>query len=180
MPFKKLSERERCRGHSIWMGEAEFEAPDGRRFTRDIVHHPGAVSVVAVHDDGRAVLVRQFRAPVDMEVLEVPAGKRDVEGEDPAVTATRELAEEVGLEAEHVELLLQFYNSPGFCDEHSFIYLATGLVECATAPVGIEEEAMEIVSVPLDDVPGLIAAGELVDAKSIIGLLLARERLAGS
>ena len=180
MPFRKLSERELCRGHSIWMGDAEFEAPDGRRFSRDIVHHPGAVSVVAVHDDGRAVLVRQFRAPVDMEVLEVPAGKRDVEGEDPAVTAARELAEEVGLEAEHVELLLEFYNSPGFCDEHSFIYLATGLVECPAAPAGIEEESMEIVFVPLDDVPGLIATGELVDAKSIIGLLLARERLAGT
>ena len=178
--FKKLGERELLRGHSsapVWFGEGEFEAPDGSRFTRDIVHHPGAVSVVPVLDDGRAVLVRQYRGPLDTEILEIPAGKRDVPGEEPVVTARRELEEEVGLRAEHVELLLEFYNSPGFCDEHSYSYLATGLSECAKAPVGLEERDMQIEYVLLDDVPGLIASGELVDAKSIIGLLLARERL---
>jgi len=176
--FRKLEETLLHRAHSISLVEAEIEGSDGRRFQRDIVHHPGAVSVVAVHDDGRAVLVRQYRAALDTEVLEIPAGKRDVEGEPPDVTASRELAEEVGLVAEHIELLGEFYNSPGFCDEHSFTYLATGLTSCDTAPVGPEEEVMEVVHVPLDDVPGLITAGELTDAKSIIGLLLARERLA--
>ena len=176
--FEKLGERELCRGHSIWMGEADFAAPDGRRFSRDIVHHPGAVSVVPVLDDGRAVLVRQFRAPILGELLEIPAGKRDVDGEPPVETARRELAEEVGYVAEDVELLVEFFNSPGFCDEHSFAYLATGLTPCDLSPVGIEEESMEIELVPLDDVPGLIATGELCDAKSIIALLLARERLA--
>ncbi|HEX4821074.1 MAG TPA: NUDIX hydrolase, partial [Acidimicrobiales bacterium] len=102
----------------------------------------------------------------------------DVDGEPPATTARRELAEEVGLEADNVELLGEFYNSPGFCDEHSYSYLATGLTSCATAPVGPEEEVMQIVHVALDDVPGLISSGELTDAKSIIGLLLARARLA--
>src|SRR5438128_4727069 len=108
--FRKLSERERCRGHSIWMSEADFEAPDGQRFSRDIVHHPGAVSVVAVDFDGRAVLLRQFRSAIDAELLEIPAGKRDVDGEEPAITAARELAEEVGLKAAHMELLAEFYN----------------------------------------------------------------------
>ena len=178
MGFRRLGEQLLHQAHSISLVEAEFEAPNGTRFRRDIVHHPGAVSVVAVHDDGRAVLVRQYRAPLGTELLEVPAGKRDVEGEPPEVTAGRELAEEVGLAAEHIELLAEFYNSPGFCDEHSYSYLATGLTDCGTAPVGPEEEVMEIVRIPLDDVPGLIAAGELIDAKSIIGLLLARERLA--
>jgi len=177
--FRKLDETLLHQAHSISLVEAEIEAPDGHRFRRDIVHHPGAVSVVAVHDDGRAVLVRQYRAPLDGDVLEIPAGKRDVEGEPPEVTAGRELAEEVGLVAEHIELLGEFYNSPGFCDEHSFTYLATGLTSCATAPVGPEEEVMEVVHIPLADVPGLIASGELTDAKSIIGLLLARERLGG-
>jgi ADP-ribose diphosphatase len=176
--FKKLSEAEICRGHAIWIGEAEFEAPDGEHFKRDIVHHPGAVSVVPVLDDGRVVLVRQFRAPVNGDVLEIPAGKRDVEGEEPSITAGRELEEEVGLRAEKIELLLDFYNSPGFCDEHSFAYLATGLTECEKAPVGPEEAAMTIEYISLDDVPGLIASGELTDAKSIIALLLARERMA--
>ena len=124
------------------------------------------------------MLVRQFRAPVDGDVLEIPAGKRDVDGEEPSATANRELEEEVGLRADNIELLLEFYNSPGFCDEHSFAYLATGLSECERAPVGPEESAMTIEYVGLDDVPGLIAAGELVDAKSIIALLAARERMA--
>jgi ADP-ribose pyrophosphatase len=175
--FRKLGEKLLHQAHSISLVEAHIEGPDGRRFQRDIVHHPGAVSIVAVHDDRRAVLVRQYRAPLDADVLEIPAGKRDVEGEPPEVTAGRELAEEVGLVAEHIELLGKFYNSPGFCDEHSYTYLATGLTTCATAPVGPEEEVMQVVHVPLDDVPGLIATGELTDAKSIIGLLLARERL---
>ena len=174
--FKKLGEVEICRGHAIWIGEAEFEGPDGGHFKRDIVHHPGAVSVVPLLDDGRVVLVRQFRAPVNGDILEIPAGKRDVEGEDPSLTAKRELEEEVGLRAEKVELLLDFYNSPGFCDEHSFAYLATGLTECERAPVGPEEAAMTIEYIRLDDVPDLIASGELTDAKSIIALLLARER----
>jgi len=176
--FRKLEETLLHRAHSISLVEAEIEGPDGRRFRRDIVHHPGAVSVVAVRDDGRAVLVQQYRAALDADVLEIPAGKRDVEGEPPEATASRELAEEVGLVAEHIELLGEFYNSPGFCDEHSFTYLATGLTSCDAAPVGPEEEVMEIVHVPLDDVPGLITSGQLTDAKSIIGLLLARERLA--
>jgi 8-oxo-dGTP pyrophosphatase MutT (NUDIX family) len=177
VPFRKVGEELLHQAHSISLVEVELEAPNGTRFKRDVVHHPGAVSVVAVHDDGRAVLVRQFRAPLETEVLEIPAGKRDVQGEPPEQTAARELAEEVGLTAEHIELLGEFYNSPGFCDEHSYTYLATGLAECGTAPVGPEEEVMEIVRIPLDDIPGLIAAGDLVDAKSIIGLLLARERL---
>jgi ADP-ribose pyrophosphatase len=176
--FRRLGEQLLHQAHSISLVEAEIEGPDGRQFRRDIVHHPGAVSIVAVHDDGRAVLVRQYRAPLDAELLEIPAGTRDVEGEPPEVTAGRELAEEVGLVAQHIELLGEFYNSPGFCDEHSFTYLATGLTTCAAAPVGPEEEVMQVVPVPLDDVPGLIATGELTDAKSIIGLLLARERLA--
>jgi ADP-ribose pyrophosphatase len=134
--------------------------------------------VVAVHDDGRAVLVRQFRAPIDGDLLEIPAGKRDVDGEDPAATARRELEEEVGLHAENIELLLEFYNSPGFCDEHSWAYLATGLTGCERAPVGPEESVMTIEHIALDDVPGLIAAGDLVDAKSIIALLMARDRMA--
>jgi ADP-ribose pyrophosphatase len=176
--FKKLGAAELYRAHSIWLEEVEYETPDGERFTRAIVRHPGAVSVVALREDGRAVLVRQFRAAIDRDVLEIPAGKRDVEGEDPSTTAQRELEEEVGLRADTVELLVEFYNSPGFCDEHSYAYLATGLTECDRAPIGPEESAMTIEYVALDDVPKLIAAGELTDAKSIIALLMARERIA--
>jgi len=176
--FEKLGERELYRAHSIWLGEATFRGPDGAEFTRDIVHHPGAVSVVPVLDDGRVVMIRQFRAPIDGDLLEIPAGKRDVDGEPPDITARRELEEEVGLLAGNVELLVEFYNSPGFCDEHSYAFLATGLTQCERQPVGPEESAMTIEYIDLDDVPRLMAAGQLVDAKSIIALLVARERLA--
>jgi 8-oxo-dGTP pyrophosphatase MutT (NUDIX family) len=176
--FAKRGEQEIYKGHVISLASATFVAPDGEEFQRDVVHHPGAVSVVPVHDDGTVTLVRQFRAPLDAELLEVPAGKRDVEGEDVAVTASRELAEEVGLVAGRLELLVEFYNSPGFCDEHSFIFLARDLTECAMQRDGVEEDAMVIEHVRLEDVPSLIASREITDAKTIIGLMLTRERLA--
>ena len=74
-----------------------FERPTATTFDRDIVHHPGAVAVVPLDDDGQVVMVRQYRAPIDQLLLEIPAGKRDVHGEDPELTAARELAEETGL-----------------------------------------------------------------------------------
>ena len=179
MSFRKLGERTQWTGTLVSAGLGTFVDPDGNEFERDVVHHPGAVVVVPVTDDGEVVLVRQYRAAVDRELLEVPAGKRDVLDEPVELTAHRELEEEVGLRAANMVKLAEFYNSPGFCDEHSFLFLATGLTPCATSFQGHEEQHMTIEQVPLDSVPGLIAAGELVDAKSIVGLLLARERLRG-
>ncbi len=91
----------------------------------------------------------------------------------------RELEEEVGMKAASMTKIAEFYNSPGFCDEHSHLFLATGLTPCATSFQGHEEQHMTIERVALDAVPELIASGELVDAKSIVGLLVARERLRG-
>ena len=127
--------------------------------------------------DGEVILVRQYRAAIDGELLEVPAGKRDVTDEPVEVTAHRELEEEVGMKAGSMTKLAEFYNSPGFCDEHSFLFLATDLTPCATSFQGHEEQHMTIERVPLDSVPALIAAGDLVDAKSMIALCLAREHL---
>ena len=159
----------------------EIQGADGGRHERSVVRHPGAVAVVAVDPSGeRALLVRQYRASIDGDLLEVPAGKRDVEGEPPEVTAARELDEEVGYRAGRLVKLAEFYNSPGFCDEYSHIYAALDVVPTAgPQPVGPEETAMTIEWIELTDVERLIAAGELVDAKSIIGLLLTRRYLAG-
>ena len=176
-PFRKLSERTVFEGSLIRVGTATFEGPDGDTFERDVVHHPGAVSVVPLLDDGRVVLVRQYRAAIDMDLLEIPAGKRDVADEPPETTARRELAEEVGLEAGCMELLAEFYNSPGFCDEHSWVFLARDLTECDLDLQGIEEQHMTIERVPLADVPGMVRRGEITDAKTIIGLALARDRV---
>jgi ADP-ribose pyrophosphatase len=178
-PFRKLAEREIHRGHLISVGAATFESPTGETFDRDVVHHPGAVSIVPVVDEGSGVLmVRQFRAAIEGDLLEIPAGKRDVAGEPPEVTARRELAEELGMRAGRLEKLAEFYNSPGFCDEHSFVFMGLDLESVgAPEPHGPEEQVMTIERIALDDVPELIASGAIVDAKSIIGLCLAREAL---
>jgi ADP-ribose pyrophosphatase len=178
--FRKLDERLIHQGYVIGVANATFVAPDGTEFERDVVHHPGAVSVVPLHDDGTVTLVRQYRAPLDRMILEIPAGKRDVDGEAPELTAHRELAEEVGLAAVRLELLCRFRNSPGFSDEEVFVFLATELTDVPNAPDGIEEQSMTIERIDLDDVPALVGAGELEDAKTIIGLLLARERRAAA
>lgn len=182
--FRRLSEEIRHQGFLVSLGNATFEAPDGSTFERDVVHHPGAVSVVPVVGDGsegsprEVILVRQYRAAVDKELLEIVAGKRDVTGEAPEETARRELAEEVGMTAGRLTFLAEFYNSPGFCDEHSFVFLGLDLEPTASTAQGIEEQYMTIERVPLDDVVRLITGGEIVDAKTIIGLTLALATLA--
>jgi ADP-ribose pyrophosphatase len=172
-PFRKLSERELYRGPLIGVATATFAGPDGDEFERDVVHHPGAVSVVPLLEDGTVILVRQYRAAIEADLLEIPAGKRDVADEPPEETARRELAEEVGMKAGRLEKLAEFYNSPGFCDEHSWVFLARDLSECADDLQGIEEQHMTVERVALADVPAMIARGEITDAKTIIGLALA-------
>ena len=175
--FRRLDETERFRGTVISVATGRFEAPDGSRFERDVVHHPGAVSVVPLLDDGTVLLVRQYRAAVDEWLLEIPAGKRDRPGEPPELVAGRELVEEIGYEAGELTLLAEYYNSPGFSDELSFTFLGTGLRACATDLQGVEEQHMTIERVAIDSVPALIAARSIRDAKTIVGLLLARESL---
>jgi ADP-ribose pyrophosphatase len=178
--FAHLGDDERFRGWRISVVEATFRAPDGTTFHRDIVRHPGAVAVVAVTDRATAVLVRQYRGALDRSLLEIPAGTRDVEGEPPEATAARELEEEAGVRADRFELLATVANTPGFCDELTALYLATGISESTAARHGHEEEGIEVVELPLDEVDAMVADGRLVDAQTILGLLLARARFAAS
>ena len=182
--FRVVDSTARCQSAFLELVDLQIEASDGARFTRTVVRHPGAVVVVPVVDDD-VILVRQFRAAVDRSLLEVPAGKRDIEGEAPETTAARELEEEIGQSPGRLRKLCEFYNSPGFCDEHTHLYCADRLTPLpARHGVTAEEEAMTVERVPLAATGDLIAAGEIVDAKSIIGLLLtqalvARERDGG-
>lgn len=174
--FEPIDETLKHEGPVVSVYEGRFRAPDGQILVREIIRHPGAVGVVPVVD-GEVVMVRQYRAAIDRHLLEIPAGKLDVDGEPPIAAAARELQEEVGLTAGELTLLAEFHNTPGFCDEYSHCYLAT---DCTPAPSdrqGVEEQAMTIERIALDDVPALIAAGELTDGKSIIGLMLARHHL---
>ena len=165
----------------LQLARLRVESAAGDEFDRHVVHHPGAVVVVPVIGDdqgGRdALMVRQWRVATGRDLLEVPAGKRDVEGEPPEVTANRELEEEIGYVAGRLDKLSEFYNSPGFCDEYTHLFLATELEERTRAAVSHEEAAMTIERIALDAVDDLIATRELIDAKSIIGLLLARRFL---
>ena len=178
--FEHLRDHLLVEGHVVSMFRSEFRAPNGEAFSREVVRHPGAVSVVPLLDDGDVVLVRQYRAPLDRFLLEIPAGKRDVAGEPPEETARRELAEEVGLVAAELVPLTVFHNSVGFCDEESHVFLGTGLSRTEVDLQGIEEQNMTEVRVALRDTPALIAAGEITDAKTVIGLLLALRRIKGA
>jgi ADP-ribose pyrophosphatase len=163
----------------IRLAEAQVEGA-GEQFTRLVVHHPGAVVAVPVNGDDSVLMVRQFRTAAGSELLEVVAGKRDVEAEAPEVTAQRELHEEIGRRAGRLVKLCEFFNSPGFCDEYTHLYAALDLEELdAPAAVNPEERALTLERVRLADVDDLIAQRRIVDAKSIIGLLLTRRYLAG-
>lgn len=177
--FRQLGERRAFQGHLFSVATVRFRDPDGADFERDVVRHPGAVSIVAVAEDRTVTLVRQVRAPIGGTVLEAPAGTCDVDGEDPEATARRELAEEAGLEAAHLERLGTVLNSPGYTDQRTIVFLATGLSPCAPGPEGVEERWMTLETASLDDVEHLVDTGRLMDATTIAGLLLARTRLDG-
>jgi 8-oxo-dGTP pyrophosphatase MutT (NUDIX family) len=169
---------ERIGSESVWEGKVgsvridEFRHPDGSTSVREVVVHPGAVAVVA-HDERFLYLVRQPREVVGEDaLLELPAGKLDVPGESPIDCAKRELAEEVGKAASEWRELKRFYTSPGFADEEVIVYLATELEDAEAE--SDEEERLEVVAWPLEELDRAI--DECRDAKSLIGLLLFKDR----
>lgn len=178
--FRVVGQSTVATGGFLQLADLRVEGPDGVVHERFVVRHPGAVVVVPVTDDGdHVLLVRQYRAAVDRELLEVPAGKRDVVGEPPDATARRELEEEIGHRARALLPLAEFYNTPGFCDEYTYLFCAVGLEPLgARSTQTAEEHEMVVERVALADVDRLVAAREIVDAKTIIGLLLARAHLA--
>ena len=170
---------ERLDAHTVFEGtivdvcEGKFRHEDGRQVTRQWVAHPGSVAIVA-HDGEHVWLVRQPReATGDPDLLELPAGKLDEEGESALVCAQRELAEEIGKAAETWEHLTTYYTSAGFTDEQCHIYLATGLSDRPGQQV--EDERIDIEPHPLTGLDATIA--QCSDAKTIIGLQLLRARL---
>jgi ADP-ribose pyrophosphatase len=168
--FRRLGGEIVYSGPGVTVGSYTYETPDGGTMVREVVHaHDGSV-VVLPYTGEAVVLLRQYRAPVDAVLYELPAGKRDVAGEDPADTARRECVEEVGLSPGRLTLLHTFYNSPGYSDEHSWLYLAEDLTPVAAVPQGPEEREAEIVHIPLERAMELVASGEIEDAKTIIGL----------
>jgi 8-oxo-dGTP pyrophosphatase MutT (NUDIX family) len=165
-------------GHVISLRSDTVAMPGGGDSVREVVAHPGAVAVVAVDDEGRVVLLRQYRHPVGQYLWELPAGLRDADGEPPLETAKRELAEEALLAAERWSLLTTTYSSPGFSDELVLVYLAEGLSDAAR-PDGFtvehEELDMTIERVPLADAVQRVFDGDIRNAAAVIGLLAASQ-----
>lgn len=152
------------------------ESPSGVEFERTYVHTPGAVATVAVLDSGDIVMVEQYRASFGGGVLEIPAGMRDIEGEDPSVTAVRELREEAGCDAQSLTFLGECMSSPGVTDSTVLVYLATDIAPVRTEPHGPEEDAMVIRHIPFAEAITMVEDGRISDAKSAYGILLAARR----
>lgn len=144
-------------------------------YRREVVRHPGSAAIVAIFDDRTVALVRQYRHPTAGYLSEIPAGSRATEAEPPEECAARELEEELGVTAAKLEKLTEFFVSPGFCAEKMWVYLATNLTE--TEQRLEEDEQLEIVRVPLEHALRMVATGEIEDAKTIIGLMLAAKHL---
>ncbi len=148
-----------------------------KTYVREVVHHPGSAVILPLFADGTIALVRQYRHPAVKYLLELPAGTLE-DQERPEEGAARELEEELGLVAGRMEKLCEFFVSPGFCEEKMWLYLATELTE--TSQRLEDDELIEVVCLPISRALQMITEGEIEDAKTIIGLMLAAPRIGPS
>lgn len=171
---KTLTSEQVYEGKIVNIRLDSVELVNGKTSFREVVEHAGGVVILAVDDNNRAYMVRQFRYPIGRAMLEVPAGKLE-KGEDPLEGAIRELREETGLTAEKLIYFGGTYPSPGFCDEQLHIYLALGLTHGEACPD--EDEFLNLEVVDLDELVQMVMSGKLLDGKSINAIFIAREYL---
>lgn len=155
-------------GRIVSLAVEEHELPDGRRADFEIVRHPGGAAVLPLLEDGKVVLIRQFRPAGGGMVLEIPAGRLEP-GEPPEECARRELAEEVGFRAQELEKFGEMLTAVGFCDETVHLYLARGLTAVEAAPE--PDEYIEPVIMPLAEALRMVADGAIPDGKTQLALL---------
>lgn len=167
-PEKKLASQQIYKGHAINIRVDTVEKANGRKTTRDVVEHNDCVAVVVLDEQDNILLVRQFRHAVDKFLLEVPAGGIDP-GEEPPDSVRRELQEEIGYLPRRIDKLGGFYSVPGYGTEYLYCFLATDLVPSRL--VAEDTDDIELVRVSPDDIPRLIASGEICDGKTIAALL---------
>ena len=169
-----LEREELYKGRIIHVHKDRVRLSDGRESLREVVEHPGGVTVIPVDRDGTVCCVRQYRYPYHEHVLETPAGKLEP-GEEPYPCAVRELAEETGLKASHYEYLGAIYPSPGYCQEVLYLYLATGLER---GEMHLDEgEFLDVVKYSLDELVDMAMRNELKDAKTVVAVLKAKRFL---
>jgi len=165
---RTVSKRTVFRGKVFGVQRHQVVLPGGRRAVRDLISHPGAVAVVPVLDDGRIVLIRQFRKAIEQVLCEIPAGTRE-KGERLAVCVRRELAEETGYRARKIKRLVTIYPVPGYSSEMIDIYVATGLTASAANPEA--DEQIEVVPMKPERIVKMIRSGTIKDGKTIAGIL---------
>jgi len=171
--WPRLAHRVIHRGHVVGLEEDVIVSPSGEHLTREMISHPGSVAVLAMSDDRRIAVVRQYRHPVEMRLVEPPAGLLDVAGEPPLTAAQRELAEEAGLQAADWRVLVDFCSSPGITDEVGRIYLARDLTAVPRPPgfqLHGEEVDMGLAWVSLDDPLAGVRAGVLHNVSLVLGV----------
>ncbi len=162
-----VSKQDIYRGRMIHLRIDTVRLPDGKETTREIVEHPGAVAIVAETNDGKLVLVTQYRHPIGQISIEIPAGKLEP-GEPIDEAARRELLEETGYRVENLSKVMEFYSTPGFSDEIMHLFVASGLTFEKTQPD--EDEFIDGKDYTKDEVMNLIQTGQIKDAKTLIGL----------
>jgi ADP-ribose pyrophosphatase len=168
-PEKTIASQQIYQGHAINIRVDTVEKAGGRKTTRDVVEHSDCIAVVALDEQDNVLLVRQFRHAVSRFLLEIPAGGIDL-GEEPIDSVRRELQEEIGYFPRKIDKLGGFYSIPGYGTEYLHCFLATDLVPARL--VAEDTEDIELVRVSLNEIPRLIASGEICDAKSIAALLM--------
>ncbi len=171
--FDTVSSETVYRGKILALRTDQVRMPGGKTAARDVVEHFGAVAVVAVDDDRRVAMVYQYRHPVGRRLWELPAGLLDAAGEDPAVTAARELHEEAGLAAEQWSVLADMVTSPGFSDEAVRVYLARGLTHIERPEADDEEADLTLHWVDIEHAAQQVLAGEIVNSIAAVGILAA-------
>ncbi|MAG15408.1 MAG: NUDIX hydrolase [Dehalococcoidales bacterium] len=165
---KTLSSQLIFNGRVVKMRIDTVQTPGGRQTTREIVEHADCVAIIAIDDEDNVLLVRQFRKPVEKELLEIPAGGINP-GERPETAVRREMREETGYLPRKVSKLGGFYSAPGYCSEYLYLYLATDLI---SSQLHAEDTAeIRLVRLPTNQILNTITLGGICDAKSIAGLL---------
>ncbi len=171
---EKISSKELFKGEILSLYFDKVKLPNGKIATREKVSHPGAVGIVPINKKNQVILVKQYRYPISKVLIEIPAGKLD-KLETPIECAKRELEEEVGVIGTNFQLLAKIYTSPGFSDELMYIYMITDFIEQGNNPE--HDEFLKILKVDLNECLEMIYSGKICDAKSIIGILMAKQKL---
>ncbi|MCY7796446.1 ADP-ribose pyrophosphatase [Bacillus spizizenii] len=162
---KTISKEQIFSGKVIDLYVEDVELPNGKTSKREIVKHPGAVAILAVTEEGKIIMVKQFRKPLERAIVEIPAGKLE-KGEEPEYTALRELEEETGYTAKKLTKITALYTSPGFADEIVHVFLAEELSVLEEKRALDEDEFVEVMEVTLEDALKLVESREVYDAKT--------------